>query len=95
MGLGRAAEPSTSQLRLCCGKRAGKALHRVLGKVLGWDTGQSVPRTSDCHSRETEDVGLLSQTPFSLAQQHLVAQDMGNSHKASWVFVISTQKKMA
>lgn len=38
-------------------------------------------------------MGHFSQMLFSLAQQHLIAQDMGHSHKVRWVFVISTQKK--
>lgn len=50
-------------------------------------------RNSDYHLRKAEDVGHFSETPFSLAQQHLITQDMGHSHKVRWVFVISTQKK--
>lgn len=44
-GLNATAEPSISRLWLCCGKRAGKALHHMLGKVLSSDTGEPVPGT--------------------------------------------------
>lgn len=44
-GLSSATVPSSSQLWLCCGKRAGKALHHMLGKVLRSDTGEPVPGT--------------------------------------------------
>lgn len=36
-GLSPASEPSTFQIWLCCGRRAGKALQHMLGKVLSSD----------------------------------------------------------
>lgn len=44
-GFNPTAEPSSSRLWLCCGKRAGKALYNMFGKVLSSDTVKVVPRT--------------------------------------------------
>lgn len=83
----------TLQPRLwpCCSKMAGRALHQALGRGFSWDVS-NWGRSSDWHLREAEYEPCCPQMPFCLAQQQLTSQDVGHSHKARWVFVISTQK---